>query len=192
MVYGRLDPRVLGCEALVSVGHHLLLLVAGPGVENVPHVQVVGVVRPAVPGQLYPLLPVGLHCGLVRQWEFSLDVLDDPEGADVEHGVGVVLVLDPAVQQLVVSALLPDQALEQTGGVEDVTGLQSQVLPDEGVFFFTFHTDLVSEGRTYLVKIMRQLMPDNNLTNIYIFPFFALLEYTGRTNTKIIPNKKFV
>ena len=183
MVYGRLDPRVLGCEALVSVGHHLLLLVAGPGVENVPHVQVVGVVRPAVPGQLhhvlslevillighnssvhlnkthlevdhlvnifqrqvplYPLLPVGLHCGLVRQWEFSLDVLDDPEGADVEHGVGVGLVLDPAVQQLVVSALLPDQALEQTGGVEDVTGLQSQVLPDDGGFY-TFHTDLVS------------------------------------------------
>ena len=33
----------LGGEALVSVGHHLLLLVAGPGVENVPHVQVVGV-----------------------------------------------------------------------------------------------------------------------------------------------------
>ena len=60
---------------------------------------------------LYPLLPVGLQCGLVRQWEFSLDVLDDPEGADVEHGVGVVLVLDPAVQQLVVSALLPDQTL---------------------------------------------------------------------------------
>ena len=46
--------------------------------------------------------------------------------------------------------------------------LQSQVLPDEGGFFFTFHTDLVSEGRTYLVKIMRQLMPDNNLTNIYM------------------------
>ena len=35
MMYGRLDPGVLGGEALVSVGHHLLLLVAGPGVEDI-------------------------------------------------------------------------------------------------------------------------------------------------------------
>ena len=165
---GRLDSGVLGGEALVSVGHHLLLLVAGPGVEDIAHVQVVGVVRPAVPGQLHhvlslgngrsplpplvlvrsvylevnhlvnilqrqvsldPLLPVGLHCGLVRERHLSLDVLDDPEGADVEHGVGVGLVLDPAVQQLVVAALLPDQALVQTGRVENIAGLQSEVFP---------------------------------------------------------------
>ena len=123
---------VLRGETLVSVGENILVLVSLPGVEYLTHVQVEGVVRPAVPGELlnkvglevdlfmtvlqssvplHPLLPVGLHCGLVRQREFSLDVLDDPESADVEHGVGVVLVLDPAVQQLVVSSLLPDQTL---------------------------------------------------------------------------------
>ena len=56
MMYGRLHPGVLGGEALVSVGHHLLLLVAGPGVEDLTDVQVVGVVRPAVPGQLHHVL----------------------------------------------------------------------------------------------------------------------------------------
>ena len=78
---------------------------------------------------LDPLLPVGLHRGPVREGQFSLDVLDNPEGADVEHGVGVGLVLDPAVQQLVVAALLPDQTLVQTSWVENIPGLQSEVLP---------------------------------------------------------------
>ena len=79
---------------------------------------------------LDPLLPVGLHRGPVREGQFSLDVLDDPEGADVEHGVGVVLVLHPAVQQLVVAALLPDQTLVQTGWVENILRLQPQFLSD--------------------------------------------------------------
>ena len=38
----------------------------------------------------YPLFPVCLHCSLVRQAHFPLDQLDDPHGADLEHGVGVV------------------------------------------------------------------------------------------------------
>ena len=38
----------------------------------------------------HPLFPVCLHCSLVRQTHFPLDQLDDPHGADLEHGVGVV------------------------------------------------------------------------------------------------------
>ena len=42
----------LGGETLVSVGENILVLVPLPGVEYLAHVQVVGVVGPAVPGQL--------------------------------------------------------------------------------------------------------------------------------------------
>ena len=145
----------LGGEALVSVGEDILVLVPLPGVEYLAHVQVVGVVGPAVPGQLLdkvclevnlfvavgesfvppdPLLPVRLHGGLVRELHLPLDVLDNPESADIEHGVGVVLVLDPAVQQLVVASLLPDQTFVEARRVEDIAGLQPQVLSEFMLF----------------------------------------------------------
>ena len=47
--------------------------------------------------------------------DVAQDEFERPEAADVGHDVGVVLVLDPAVQQLVVSALLPDDSLVEAG-----------------------------------------------------------------------------
>ena len=39
---------------------------------------------------VHPLLPVGLHHLLGGQGDLALDQLQDPHGARVEHGVGVV------------------------------------------------------------------------------------------------------
>ena len=60
-------------------------------VEDVVGLEVdllVGGLEGEVPG--HPLLPVGLHHLLRGQGDLALDQLQDPHGARVEHGVGVV------------------------------------------------------------------------------------------------------
>ena len=108
-----------------NIGLVLQVLVALPLVEHLPGVHVVRVVH--VPG--YPVPPAGLNLPSAGEVDVAQDEFDRPEAADVGHGVGVVLVLDPAVHQLVVSVLLPDDSLVEAGWVEDTAGLQPQILP---------------------------------------------------------------
>ena len=108
-----------------NIGLVLPVLVALPLVEHLPGVHVVRVVH--VPG--YPVPPAGLPLPAAGKVDVAQDEFDRPEAADVEHGVGVVLVLSPAVQQFVVSSLLPDDSLVEAGRVEDIARLQPQILP---------------------------------------------------------------
>ena len=85
------------------------------------------VCQAGVPG--YPVPPAGLPLPAAGKVDVAQDEFDRPEAADVEHGVGVVLVLGPAVQQFVVSSLLPDDSLVEAGRVEDIARLQPQILP---------------------------------------------------------------
>ena len=141
---------VLRGETLVSVGQNILVLVALPLMEHLPGVHVVRVVLAAVSGQVHhevrlevdlfmtvcqagvpghPVPPAGLPLPAAGKVDVAQDEFDRPEAADVEHGVGVVLVLGPAVQQFVVSSLLPDDSLVEAGRVEDIARLQPQILP---------------------------------------------------------------
>ena len=82
-----------------------------------------------VPG--HPVLPAGLALLRAGETDVAEDELDSPEAADIEHGVGVVLVLGSTVQQLAISLLLPHYSLVEAGRVENVAGLQPQILPGE-------------------------------------------------------------
>ena len=133
-----------------NIGLVLPVLVALPLVEHLPGVQILRVVHVAVPGQVHhevrpevdllmtvcqagvpghPVPPAGLPLPAAGKVDVAQDEFDRPEAADVEHGVGVVLVLGPAVQQFVVSSLLPDDSLVEAGRVEDIARLQPQILP---------------------------------------------------------------
>ena len=80
-----------------------------------------------LPTQL-PAHLAGLPLPAAGEVDVAQDEFNRPEAADVGHGVGVVHVLDPAVQQLVVSVLLPEDSPIEAGWVEDTTGLQPQIL----------------------------------------------------------------
>ena len=137
-------------KTLISVAEDVVMFVTLPGVEHLAHVRVVGVVSPAVLHEVHhevrlkvnllvtvrqglvpghPAPPAGLPVLLAGQFDVPQYELDSPEAADVEHGVGVVLVLGPAVEQPAVASLLPHDTLVQPGRVEDVAGLQSETLP---------------------------------------------------------------
>ena len=132
------------------------MLVPLPLVEHVPGVHIVWIVLAAVTDQVHhvvglevdllmtvcqagvpghPVPPAGLPLPAAGKVDVAQDEFDRPEAADVGHGVGAVHVLDPAVQQLVVSVLLPDDSLVEAGWVEDTAGLQPQILSGKNFLF---------------------------------------------------------
>merc|ERR1719158_1650839 len=70
---------------------------------------------------------------LVWQVNLTQQVFGQPQSTNVKHGVGVILILNSGIEQLVVASLHPNQAFVQIWWIKNILGLQSQLLSEEWV-----------------------------------------------------------